>query len=31
MQGNNIREVRDELLDELTAAYREAAGGEIDI
>ena len=30
-QGNNIREVRDELLDALTAAYREAAGVEIDI
>jgi hypothetical protein len=30
-QGNNIREVRDELLDALTAPYREAAGGERDI
>jgi hypothetical protein len=30
-QGNTIREVSDELLNALTAAYREAAGGAIEV
>ncbi len=30
-QGNTLREISDELLDALTAAYKEAAGGEIEI
>mgnify|MGYP001487093188 CR=1 FL=1 len=30
-QGNTLHEISDELLDALTAAYQEAAGGEVEI